>query len=53
MANPVLTQTAINAFLKDDKRKRLSDGMVIGLRLVKKAKSVNWEFRYKKLYRKK
>ena len=49
MANPVLTQTAINAFLKDDKRKRLSDGMVIGLRLVKKAKSVNWEFRYKKI----
>ena len=49
MANPILTQTAINAFLKDDKRKRLSDGMVIGLRLVKKAKSVNWEFRYKKI----
>ena len=49
MANPVLTQTAINAFLKDDKRKKLSDGMVGGLRLVKKAKSINWEFRYKKL----
>ena len=49
MANPVLTQSAINAFLKDDKRKKLSDGMVGGLRLVKKAKSVIWDFRYKKL----
>jgi integrase len=49
MANPILTQTAINAFLKDDKRKKLSDGMVSGLRLVKKSKNVIWEFRYKKL----
>jgi hypothetical protein len=49
MANPILTQTAINAFLKDEKRKKLSDGMVTGLRLVKKTKSVTWEFRYKKL----
>ena len=49
MSNPVLTQSAINAFLKDEKRKKLSDGMVVGLRLVKKAKSINWEFRYKKL----
>ena len=49
MANPVLTQSAINGFLKDEKRKKLSDGMVVGLRLVKKVKSINWEFRYKKL----
>jgi len=49
----VLTQSAINAFLKDDKRKKLSDGMVKGLRLVKKNKSIVWEFRYKRLGTKK
>jgi len=48
-----LTQSAINAFLKDDKRKKLSDGMVKGLRLVKKNKSIVWEFRYKRLGTKK
>jgi integrase len=49
MANPVMTQSSINGFLKDKTKKKLSDGMVIGLRLVKKAKSVTWEFRYKKV----
>jgi len=49
----VLTQSAINAFLKDNKRKKLSDGMVKGLRLVKKNKSIVWEFRYKRLGTKK
>jgi len=53
MANTILTQTAINAFLKDDKRKKISDGMVSGLRLVKKSKSVVWDFRYKRLGTKK
>ncbi|QCT93788.1 DUF4102 domain-containing protein [Caminibacter mediatlanticus TB-2] len=47
MANN-LTQTAINSFLKSD-RKKISDGMVTGLRLVKKSKSIIWEFRYKKV----
>ncbi|GAB6044812.1 hypothetical protein JCM11957_04100 [Caminibacter profundus] len=48
MANVNLTQSAINSFLKSDKKK-LSDGMVKGLRLVKKSKFVIWEFRYKKI----
>jgi len=43
-----LTQTAINSFLKSD-RKKISDGMVKGLRLVKKSKNTIWEFRYKKI----
>jgi len=53
MANTILTQTAINAFLKDNKRKKISDGMVRGLRLVKKSKSIVWDFRYKRLGTKK
>jgi len=52
MGKANLTQTAINAFLKSDKTK-ISDGMVAGLRLVKKQKSIIWDFRYKKIGTKK
>jgi len=49
MANKNLTQTAINAFLKDEKKTKLTDGMISGLRLIKKSKSIIWDFRYKKI----
>ena len=45
MAN-ILTQTAINAFLKSDKKK-ISDGMVTGLQLHKTSKKAVWRLRYK------
>jgi len=35
MANTILTQTAINAFIKDKNKKKISDGMVRGLLLEK------------------
>jgi len=53
MANKNLTQTAINVFLKNEQKNKLTDGMISGLRLVKKTKSIIWDFRYKKLGTKK
>jgi len=49
MANNVLTTTAIKSFIKNTNRTKLSDGMIKGLRLVKKTKSIVWELRYKKV----